>query len=124
MVGTAGVNCKLNVRVCTNAAQPNRGCMGAMSQRVGHLLVAWGSLACPHCSAAWPIHPRGTVRGAGGRHSPGVIPTTLGIPDSKISGLRTSDMCWSSPGKHSRRLYAKAAGCGASPGRDAGFGTG
>lgn len=27
------------------------------------MLVAWGSLACPHCSAAWPIHPRGTVRG-------------------------------------------------------------
>lgn len=62
--------------------------------------------------------------GAGGRHSPGVIPTTLGIPDFKISGLRTSDMCWSSPGKNSRRLYAKAAGCGASPGRDAGFGAG
>lgn len=63
VVSAAGINCKLNVRVCTNAAQPNRGCAGAMSPRAGHLLVAWGSLACPHCSAAWPVHPRGMVRG-------------------------------------------------------------
>lgn len=26
VVSAAGINCKLNVRVCTNVAQPNRGC--------------------------------------------------------------------------------------------------
>lgn len=63
VVSAAGISCKLNVRVCTNAAQPNHRHEGALSPRARHLLVAWGRLACPHCSAAWPVHPRGTERG-------------------------------------------------------------
>lgn len=97
---------------------------GAMAPRVGHLLVAWGSLACPHCSAAWPVHPRGMGRGRAGTtllvsfppHWVFLIPRFLG------SGPQTC------AGPHLENTVAgytpKQPAVGFHQGADAGFGAG
>lgn len=86
VVGATGINCKLNARVCTNAAQPKtpawKRLSGALSQ--GQDICWWGILRAD--IVVWPgrFTPNPRYRagaGAGRRHSPDVILITLGIPD-------------------------------------------
>lgn len=66
MGSAAGINCKLNARMYVQVLpSTTKGERGALSPGAGHLLVAWEPLACGHCSAAWPVHPRRDRAGGG-----------------------------------------------------------
>lgn len=95
-------------RCCTAQKPACRRLPGALSQRAGHLLVAWGRLACPHCSTAWPVHPRDGA-GVGQKDA---IPL-MSFPPPRvflIIKLRTSDV-WSPPGKQSQAT-PQSSSCG------------